>query len=84
MPEPRQPIGVIARYLGGYYFGGLLTGIQQAARKAGVPLIVIDQDLGDLQSLYSAQTPSRGGSSSTHSSTTGPTLPRCARPANRW
>src|SRR5215213_705294 len=57
MREPRQTIGVIARYLGGYYFGGLLTGIQQVARKAGVPLIVIDQDLGDLQlPLFSSDT----------------------------
>jgi DNA-binding LacI/PurR family transcriptional regulator len=57
MRESHRPIGVIARYLGGYYFGGMLIGIQQVARKAGVPLICINQDLGDLQiPLFSSDT----------------------------
>ncbi len=48
MSEQPQPIGVIASDLGGYYFGAMIRGMHQAARSASVPLIVIQQALGDL------------------------------------
>jgi DNA-binding LacI/PurR family transcriptional regulator len=47
MPEQPRPIGVFSHDLGGYYFGAMLNGIHQVARKAGVPVIVIQQALGD-------------------------------------
>jgi DNA-binding LacI/PurR family transcriptional regulator/anti-anti-sigma regulatory factor len=47
MPEHPRPIGVFSSDLGGYYYGGMLSGIHQAVRTAGVPLIVIQQHLGD-------------------------------------
>jgi DNA-binding LacI/PurR family transcriptional regulator/anti-anti-sigma regulatory factor len=56
MSEPRdiatrrpEAIGVITHDLGGYYFGGMLNGIHQAACKAGVPLIVIREALSHHQ-----------------------------------
>ena len=49
MSEHPRPIGVIARDLGGYYFGAMINGIHQVARSAGVPLIVVQQPLGELQ-----------------------------------
>src|SRR5687768_4694798 len=48
MSEQPQPIGIIASDLGGYYFGAMINGIHQAARSAGVPLLLIQQALGDL------------------------------------
>lgn len=39
----RAPIGVFTYELGGYYFGGLLTGIHEVTRQAGIPLIIIQQ-----------------------------------------
>src|SRR5215212_6527161 len=48
MAEHRQPIGVISPDFGGYYFGAMINGMHQAARSAGVPLIVIQQALGEL------------------------------------
>jgi DNA-binding LacI/PurR family transcriptional regulator len=47
-PKPLA-IGIIARYTGGYYFGGILSGIHQVSRQAGVPLLVIQSGLEDLQ-----------------------------------
>src|SRR5687768_4183344 len=44
---PVQPIGVFTSELGGYYFGGMLSGIHQVTRDAGVPLILIQQALRD-------------------------------------
>ena len=46
--QPR-PISVVSPDLGGYYAGAMITGIHQVARSAGVPLIVIQQALGDQQ-----------------------------------
>ena len=46
--QPRSAIGVISRDFGGYYFGAMINGMHQAARSAGVPLIVIQQALGEL------------------------------------
>src|SRR5215212_9450430 len=48
MPEQPRPIGVISRDFGGYYFGAMISGMHQAARSAGVPLIVIQQALAEL------------------------------------
>jgi signal transduction histidine kinase/DNA-binding LacI/PurR family transcriptional regulator/CheY-like chemotaxis protein len=47
MPEQPRPIGVFSHYLSGYYFGGMLSGIHQVARNAGVPLVVIQWPRGD-------------------------------------
>ncbi len=44
--EPRS-IGVFTPSLAGYYFGAMLSGIHQAARQAGVPLIVVQGALSD-------------------------------------
>jgi DNA-binding LacI/PurR family transcriptional regulator/anti-anti-sigma regulatory factor len=49
MPGQLRAIGVIAPDLGGYYFGAMITGIHQVARDAGMPLIVVQQALGDQQ-----------------------------------
>jgi DNA-binding LacI/PurR family transcriptional regulator/anti-anti-sigma regulatory factor len=49
MPEQPRPIGIFSRDFSGYYFGALMRGIHQATRSAGVPLIVIQQALGDQQ-----------------------------------
>ena len=49
MSEQPRPIGVVSPDLGGYYFGAMISGMHQAARRAGVPLIVIQQALGDQQ-----------------------------------
>ena len=38
--DPR-PIGVVAPYLGGYYYGAMFNGIQQIAQEQGIPLLVI-------------------------------------------
>jgi DNA-binding LacI/PurR family transcriptional regulator len=54
-PEERtmQPnplvIGIFVRNIGGYYFGGILSGIHEITRRAGVPLLVIQGGLEDLQ-----------------------------------
>jgi signal transduction histidine kinase/DNA-binding LacI/PurR family transcriptional regulator len=40
MPEQPRPVGVFSRYLSGYYFGALISGIHQVTRSAGVPLVV--------------------------------------------
>src|SRR5215212_7608375 len=42
-------IGIIVRNIGGYYFGGILSGIHQITRQAGVPLLVIQAGLDDLR-----------------------------------
>ena len=42
-------IGIIVRNIGGYYFGGILSGIHQITRQAGVPLLVIQAGLEDLR-----------------------------------
>jgi DNA-binding LacI/PurR family transcriptional regulator/anti-anti-sigma regulatory factor len=47
MSEQSRSIGVISHDLGGYYFGAMINGIHQAARKAGMPLIVIQQALAE-------------------------------------
>jgi len=49
MLPPHPPIGVISFDVGGYYLGGMLTGIHQITRKAGIPLVVIQQALGTLR-----------------------------------
>jgi DNA-binding LacI/PurR family transcriptional regulator/anti-anti-sigma regulatory factor len=49
MQKTPRPIGVISSDFGGYYFGAMLSGIYQAARKAGAPLIVIKESLGSQQ-----------------------------------
>jgi DNA-binding LacI/PurR family transcriptional regulator/anti-anti-sigma regulatory factor len=48
MPEQPRSIGVISRDFGGYYFGAMIKGIHQATRSAGIPLMVIQQALGEL------------------------------------
>ena len=47
-PKP-SAIGVFIRDMGGYYFGAMLSGIHQAARDAGVPLLLIQSRLDDLR-----------------------------------
>ena len=42
-------IGIIVRNIGGYYYGAMLNGIHQAARQAGMPLLVIQGGLDDLR-----------------------------------
>jgi len=44
-----QAVGVIQRYVGGYYFGSMLDGIRRVTRQAGIPLIVIQAALKDVQ-----------------------------------
>ncbi|HEU5103802.1 MAG TPA: substrate-binding domain-containing protein, partial [Roseiflexaceae bacterium] len=47
--QPRSPpIGIIARYTGGYYFGTMLTSMHHVARAAGVPLLIIQGPLEEL------------------------------------
>jgi hypothetical protein len=47
-PKPLA-IGIFVRNIGGYYFGGILSGIHEITRRAGVPLLVIQGGLDDLQ-----------------------------------
>src|SRR5688572_13720172 len=47
MSELPPLIGVITPDLGGYYLGAMISGIHQAARGAGVQVLVIQQALGD-------------------------------------
>jgi signal transduction histidine kinase/DNA-binding LacI/PurR family transcriptional regulator/DNA-binding NarL/FixJ family response regulator len=42
-------IGVSSRYIAGYYSGAILNGIHQVTRAAGVPLLIIQGRLHDLQ-----------------------------------
>src|SRR5436190_18899974 len=49
MSEQPRPIGVFSHDFGGYYFGAMINGMHQAARSAGVPLLVIQGRLGDQQ-----------------------------------
>jgi DNA-binding LacI/PurR family transcriptional regulator len=49
MQRTSLPIGIFARNIGGYYFGAMLNSIHQVARQAGVPLLVIQGGLQDLQ-----------------------------------
>ena len=52
MPE-ELAVGVLTPYLGGWYFGGLLTGISAAAAAAGASVVVLqtlDAGTGQLRS----------------------------------
>jgi signal transduction histidine kinase/DNA-binding LacI/PurR family transcriptional regulator/CheY-like chemotaxis protein len=49
MPPGPFTIGIIVRNIGGYYFGGILSGIHEITRQAGVPLLVIQGGLQDLR-----------------------------------
>ena len=42
-------IGVFTWYTSNYYYGGILSGIHQVTRRAGVPLLVIQSELRDLR-----------------------------------
>jgi signal transduction histidine kinase/DNA-binding LacI/PurR family transcriptional regulator/ActR/RegA family two-component response regulator len=42
-------IGIFVRNIGGYYFGGILSGIHESTCQAGVPLLVIQAGLEDLR-----------------------------------
>ena len=84
MPEQPRPIGVISRDFGGYYFGAMISGMHQAARSAGVPLIVIQQALGDQPLPTSAPMMSRGGLSSIQLRAIVLTWPRFVRLRRRW
>jgi DNA-binding LacI/PurR family transcriptional regulator len=47
-PKPLA-IGVVARFMGGYYYGTMLSGIREITRPAGVPLLVIQGRLRELR-----------------------------------
>src|SRR3954462_2595061 len=47
-PKPFA-IGVFTRDMGGYYYGAMLSGIHQATRAAGVPLLIIQSGLKDIR-----------------------------------
>src|SRR5512138_2577444 len=47
-PKPFA-IGVFTWYTSNYYYGGILSGIHQVTRAAGVPLLVIQSELRDLR-----------------------------------
>lgn len=52
MPDDVPFIGVCTPFVGGYYFGAMLSGIQQAADEAGVPLLVIQERLAALRAPF--------------------------------
>ena len=47
-PKPLA-IGIFVRNIGGYYFGGILSGIHEIIRRAGVSLLVIQEGLQNLR-----------------------------------
>ena len=49
MPEQPTLIGVVTPDLGGYYIGAIISGIHQAARSAGVEVLVVQQALCDMR-----------------------------------
>jgi len=49
MSEQPALIGVVTPNLGGYYIGAMISGIHQAARSAGVEVLIVQQALRDMR-----------------------------------